>query len=77
MKFRTLIRTHYPSTYEFAKAMGVTWPTGRKYETYPITMSIQHIDKLSKMINVDKCELISLAVAENENEHECVKYCEG
>jgi len=54
--------------------MGVTWPTGRKYETYPITMSIQHIDKLSKMIGVDKCELISLAVAENENEHEPVNY---
>jgi hypothetical protein len=54
--------------------MGVTWPTGRKYETYPITMSIHHIDKLSKMINVDKCELISLAVAENENEHEPVNY---
>lgn len=74
MKFRTLIRMHYPSTYEFAKAMGVTWPTGRKYETYPITMSINHIDKLSKLIGVDKCELISLAVAENENEHEPVNY---
>jgi hypothetical protein len=54
--------------------MGVTWPTGRKYENYPIFMSIHHIDKLSKMINVDKCELISLAVAENENEHEPVNY---
>lgn len=74
MKFRTLIRTHFANTQEFARAMDVTWPTGRKYETYPITMSIQHIDKLSKMIGVDKCELISLAVAENENEHEPVNY---
>lgn len=74
MKFRTLIKTHFANTQEFARAMGVTWPTGRKYETYPITMSIQHIDKLSKMIGVDKCELISLAVAENENEHEPVNY---
>lgn len=70
MKFRTLIRQHYPSTYEFAKAMGVTWPTGRKYERYPITMSIQHIDNLSKLIGVDKCELINLAVQENEWQHE-------
>jgi hypothetical protein len=52
----------------------VTWPTGKKYEKYPITMSIHHIDKLSKLIGVDKCELISLAVAENENEHEPVNY---
>lgn len=74
MKFRTLIRTHFANTQEFARAMDVTWPTGRKYENYPITMSIQHIDKLSKMIGVDKCELISLAVAENENEHEPVNY---
>ena len=50
--------------------MDVTWPTGRKYESYPLTMSIHHIDKPSKLINVDKCELIELAVAENENEHE-------
>ena len=53
----------------------VTWPTGRKYESYPLTMSIHHIEKLSKLINVDKCELIELAVAENENAHEPSIYC--
>jgi hypothetical protein len=38
-------------------------------------MSIHHIEKLSKLINVDKCELIELAVAENENAHEPSIYC--
>ena len=75
MKFRTLIKTHFANTQEFARAMEVTWPTGRKYESYPLTMSIHHIEKLSKLINVDKCELIELAVAENENEHEPLIYC--
>ena len=75
MKFRTLLLTHFANTQDFARAMEVTWPTGRKYERYPLTMSIQHIDKLSKLMNIDKCELIELAVAENENEHQPQIYC--
>ena len=55
MKFRTLLLTHFANTQEFARAMDVTWPTGRKYERYPLTMSSQHIEKLSKLMNIDTC----------------------
>lgn len=56
--FVKFLRKHFKTTYEFNKAMGISWPTAKRWEAWPALMSLPAVYKLSELTGVPAGELV-------------------
>jgi hypothetical protein len=56
--FVKFIRQYFKTTYEFKNAMGISWPTAKRWEAWPALMSLPAVYKLSELTGVKPGTLV-------------------
>lgn len=58
--FVTFLRKHFKTTYEFKKAMDISWPTAKRWESWPALMSLPALFRLAELTGVPAGALVEL-----------------